>query len=115
MVTFATSQDRPGNAQYVRSLLSARVFTQFGGNGERQMVYVLILSCLWAAVGALVFFVPAAVSLPHRLGLTIVTSLVFGAVGWVDVSSIYHTIRSDPTVIAKESFKPDVRTPKAAN
>ena len=52
------------------------------------MTYVLMLAVLWAAVGALVFFVRTSMSLPWRLGLTIGTSLVFGVVGWVDVSSI---------------------------
>jgi hypothetical protein len=79
------------------------------------VVYVLMLSCLWAAVGALVFFVPANVSLRRRLGRTIGTALVFGAVGWVDVSSIYHTVRADPALIAKQSFRPDVRSTKVAN
>ncbi len=70
--------------------------------GETQMVTVLMLACLWAAVGALVFFVRANITFPQRLGLTIGTSLVFGIIGWVDMSSIYHTIRSDRAVIAKE-------------
>jgi hypothetical protein len=72
------------------------------------MGYVLMLACLWSAVGALVFFVRANISLPQRLALTIGTSLVFGAVGWVDVSSIFDTIRSDRAVIAKELVRPDI-------
>lgn len=62
------------------------------------MVYLLMLTCMWSAVGALVFFVRADISLPQRLALTIVTALVFGAVGWVDVSSIYQTAHSNVVV-----------------
>jgi hypothetical protein len=69
------------------------------------MIYVLMLAVLWAAVGALVFFVRTSMSLPRRLGLTIGTSLVFGVVGWVDVSSI---VRADPAVIARGSVRPDI-------
>ena len=67
------------------------------------MFYVVTLAFLWAAVGALVFFVRANMTLPQRLGLTIATSVVFGAVGWIDVSSIVHDVRSGPAVIAKGS------------
>jgi hypothetical protein len=67
------------------------------------MFYVVTLAFLWAAVGALVFFVRAKMTLPQRLGLTIATSIVFGMVGWIDVSSIVHAVRSGPAVIAKES------------
>jgi hypothetical protein len=59
------------------------------------MIYVLMLAVLWAAVGALVFFVRTSMSLPRRLGLTVGTSLVFGVVGWVDVSSIAGSIASN--------------------
>jgi hypothetical protein len=65
------------------------------------MVYVLVLALLWSAVGALVFFVRADITSRQRLGLTVVTALVFGVIGWVDVSSIYHTAHSGPAVIAK--------------
>jgi hypothetical protein len=67
-----------------------------GLNGcERRppMIYVLMLAVLWAAVGALVFFVRTSMSLPRRLELTIATSLVFGVVGWVDVSSIVRALQ----------------------
>jgi hypothetical protein len=66
------------------------------------MMYVLLLALLWSAVGALVFFVRADISRRQRLGLTVGTALVFGVIGWIDVSSIYQTVRSDPAVIAKE-------------
>jgi hypothetical protein len=69
------------------------------------MVYVLVLACLWSAVGALVFFVRANMTLRQRLGLTLVTSLLFGAIGWLDLSSIYHDVRSGPAVIAKGSAR----------
>jgi hypothetical protein len=69
------------------------------------MIYVLMLAVLWAAVGALVFFVRTSMSLPRRLGLTVATSLVFGVVGWVDVSSI---VRADPAVTERGSVRPDI-------
>jgi len=72
------------------------------------MVYILVLACLWSSVGALVFFVRANITLRQRLGLTIVTSLLFGAIGWLDVSSIYHDVRSGPAVMAKASAKPQL-------
>ena len=90
-------------------------FAQFGGSGEAQMVYVLVLACLWSAVGALVFFVRAKITLPQRLALTIGTSLVFGAVGWFDVSSIFRDARSNPPVVAKGLVKPDLRSSTATN
>ena len=64
------------------------------------MVYLLVLTCIWAAVGALVFFVRADITLPQRLALTIVTAVVFGAVGWVDVSSIFQTAHSNVVMSA---------------
>jgi hypothetical protein len=64
------------------------------------MVYLLVITCLWAAVGALVFFVRADVTLPQRLALTIFTAVVFGAVGWVDVSSIFETAHSNVVMSA---------------
>jgi hypothetical protein len=76
--------------------------------GGLQLLYVLMLACLWAAVGALVIFVRADVTLPQRVGLTIVTSLVFGVVGWMDVSSIVHSVHSHPAVIAKDLVRPDI-------
>jgi hypothetical protein len=79
------------------------------------MVYVLVLACLWSAVGALVFFVRAKITLPQRLALTIGTSLVFGAVGWFDVSSIFRDARSNPPVVAKGLVKPDLRSSTATN
>jgi hypothetical protein len=72
--------------------------------GEPPMIYVLMFAVLWAAVGALVFFVRTSMRLRRRLGLTIGTSLVFGIVGWFDVSSI---VQSDPTVMARRSVRPD--------
>jgi hypothetical protein len=72
------------------------------------MLYVLMLACLWAAVGALVIFVRADVTSPQRVGLTIVTSLVFGVVGWMDVSSIVHSVHSHPAVIANGLVRPDI-------
>ena len=65
------------------------------------MMYVLLLALLWSAVGALVFFVRADISRRQRLGLTVVTALLFGVIGWVDVSSIYHTVHSGQSLIAK--------------
>ena len=65
------------------------------------MMYVLLLALLWSAVGALVFFVRADITSRQRLELTVVTALVFGLIGWVDVSSIYHTVHSGPAVVAK--------------
>jgi hypothetical protein len=88
---------------------SGRVFAKFGGKGGTQMAYVLVLACLWSAVGASVFFLPANITRPQRLGLTLATSVVFGAVGWVDVSSIVQAVRSGPAVVAKESVRPDIR------
>jgi hypothetical protein len=58
--------------------------------GGPTVIYVLMLACLWAAVGALVFFVRTSMTLPRRLVLAFGTSLVFGVVGWVDVSSIVY-------------------------
>jgi hypothetical protein len=72
------------------------------------MVYVLVLACLWSAVGALVFFVRGNITLRQRLGLTVVTSVLFGAIGWLDVSSIYHDVRSGPAVIANGSVRPQL-------
>jgi hypothetical protein len=68
------------------------------------MIYVLMLAFLWAAVGALVSSARTSMCLPRRLGLTIGTSLVFGVVGWIDVSSI---VRPDPTVVGRGSVRPD--------
>ena len=65
------------------------------------MMFVLLLALLWSAVGALVFFVRADITRRQRLGLTLVTALVFGAIGWVDVSSIYRAVHSGPAVVAK--------------
>lgn len=70
------------------------------------MVYVLVFACIWAGVGALVFLGRTNIGSPQKMGLTIVTSLVFGAIGWVDVSSIYHTVHSGPAVMAKQSAGP---------
>ena len=67
------------------------------------MVYVLLLALVWSAVGALVFFVRADITRRQRLGLTVVAALVFGVIGWVDVSSIYHTVHSGPSLIAKRT------------
>jgi hypothetical protein len=67
------------------------------------MAYVLLLAFVWSAVGALVFFVRANVTLPQRVVLTIGTSLAFGVIGFVDVSSIYHSAHSGPALIAKAS------------
>jgi hypothetical protein len=79
------------------------------------MLYVLLLACLWSAVGALVFFVRADITLPQRVGLTIGTAVLFGVVGWIDVSSIYHTVHSDPAVIAKQASPAGYRPSKLAN
>ena len=73
-----------------------------------QTIYVLMLAVLWSAVGASVFFLRTHMSLAQRLGLTIATSLVFGAVGWVDVSSIFHAVRADADVVARGSVRPDL-------
>jgi hypothetical protein len=70
------------------------------------MVYVVVLAGIWSAVGALVFFVRANISLPQRVGLTIGTAVVFGIVGWVDVSSIYRTVHPAQPVMAKDSVRP---------
>ena len=67
------------------------------------MIYVLLLALLWSAVGALVFFVRADITSRQRLGLTVATALVFGVIGWVDVSSIYGSVHSGPAVVAKEA------------
>jgi hypothetical protein len=67
------------------------------------MIYVLLLAFLWSAVGALVFFVRADITSRQRLGLTLATALVFGVIGWVDVSSIYNSVHSGPAVVAKEA------------
>jgi uncharacterized membrane protein YccC len=65
------------------------------------VVYVIVFAGIWSAVGALVYFVRGNLSVPQRVGLTIATSVVFGIVGWVDVSSIYHTVRPGAAVVAK--------------
>ena len=70
------------------------------------MIYVLVLAGIWSAVGALVFFVHANISLPQRVGLTIGTAVVFGIVGWVDVSSIYRTVHPAQPVMATDSVRP---------
>jgi hypothetical protein len=80
------------------------VLAQIKENPVPQIVYLLMLSGLWSAVGALVFFARARISRSQRLCLTIVTSLVFGAVGFVDMSSILHAA-SNPAVIAKAQVK----------
>ena len=67
------------------------------------MIYVWLLAFLWSAVGALVFFVRADITFRQRLGLTAATALVFGVIGWVDVSSIYNSVHSGPAVVAKEA------------
>jgi hypothetical protein len=79
------------------------------------MVYVLLLALLWSAVGALVFFVRADITRRQRLGLSVVTALAFGVIGWVDVSSIYRTVHSGPAVIAKEIGQAGYRPSKAAD
>jgi hypothetical protein len=79
------------------------------------MVYVFLLAFLWAAVGGSVFFVRARMTLPQRVALTIATSIVFGAVGWIDVSSIVNSSHSGPAVVAKESGHVVNRQPKVAN
>jgi hypothetical protein len=79
------------------------------------MAYVLLLALLWSAVGALVFFVRANVTLTQRLALTIGTSLAFGVIGWVDVSSIYQATHSNPAVIAKQTGQFESQRAKAAN
>jgi len=115
MVTFLTFADRRRNANCAHSLLVRPAFAQFGGTGEAQMDYVLLLACLWSAVGALVFFVRANITLRQRLVLTIGTSLVFGVVGWFDVASIFHDARSNPPAMAKELVRPDIRSSTATN
>ena len=72
-----------------------------------QQIYEMILAGLWAAVGALVFLQRTNMSLPQRLGLTIATALVFGVVGWIDVSSIFHTLRGEPIAIADGADRPE--------
>ena len=79
------------------------------------MVYVLLLAFLWSAVGALVFFVRAKITRPQRLALTIGTSLAFGVIGFVDVSSIYHSAHSLPAVMAKASSQAEHRAAKATD
>jgi hypothetical protein len=49
------------------------------------------------------------------VGLTIGTAVLFGIVGWIDVSSIYHTVHSDPAVIAKQASPAGYRPSKLAN
>ena len=106
-MTFGTFDDPRRRAQYVQSCSSALVFANIEGNAMPQMIYEVVLAALWSAVGALVFLERTNMSLPQRLGLTIATSLVFGVVGWIDVSSILHTIRADPAVIADGAVRPD--------
>jgi hypothetical protein len=79
------------------------------------MVYVVLLAFLWSAVGALVFFVRANITRRQRVALTIGTSVAFGVIGWVDVSSIYHTVHSGPAMIAKASALAAHPAGKAAN
>ena len=79
------------------------------------MIYVLLLAFLWSAVGALVFFVRADITSRQRLGLTLATALVFGVIGWVDVSSIYNGVHSGPAVMAKEMGHAAYRPSKAAD
>ena len=70
------------------------------------MVYVVALACLWAAVGALVFFGRADIGLPQRAWLTVGASVVFGFIGYIDVSSIYQTVRTNPAAVAKQLATP---------
>jgi hypothetical protein len=79
------------------------------------MVYVLLLALLWAAVGALVYFVRANITLSQRVALTAAVSLVFGIIGWVDMSSIYHAPHAASSVIAKELGQIGFRSSKGAN
>jgi hypothetical protein len=79
------------------------------------MIYVFVFALLWSAVGASVFFLRADVTSRQRLGLTLVTALVFGVIGWVDVSSIYRTAHAGPAVIAKEVGHAGYRPSKAAD
>jgi hypothetical protein len=60
-----------------------------------------MLAGLWSAFGGLMFFVRANITLRQRLALTILTSILFGIVGWVDVSSIYYATRAEPAVLSK--------------
>jgi hypothetical protein len=77
------------------------------GAGEPPMANVLTLACLWSSVGALVFFVRANISLRERLVLTISTSVALGVIGWVHLSNISDSVHSVPTAIAKESRQVD--------
>ena len=95
------------------SVVGALVLSE--GSGEPRMAYVLMLACLWSVVGALVFFVRANLSLTQRLALTIGTSVAFGVIGWVDMSTIYHSVNSGPTTIAKESSQAADRPSHGAN
>jgi len=79
------------------------------------MIYVLGFALLWSAVGASVFFRRADVTSRQRLGLTLATALVFGVIGWVDVSSIYHSAHTGPAVMAKEVGHAGYRPSKAAD
>jgi hypothetical protein len=67
------------------------------------VAYVVMLVALWSAVGGLMFFVRADLTARQRLALTVVTSLVFGAVGWVDISSIHHGMHA-PSAIASKAI-----------
>lgn len=66
-----------------------------------QVAYVLMLAALWSAVGGLMFFIRADITSRQRLALTVATSLLFGAVGWLDVSSIYHGAHAQPAILSK--------------
>ncbi len=87
------------------SVVGALVLSQ--GAGEPSMAHLLTLACLWSIVGGLAFFVRANISLTERLVLTISTSVALGVIGWVHLSNISDSVHSVPTAIAKESSQVD--------
>jgi hypothetical protein len=64
------------------------------------MIQAATIACLWSAVGASVYFWPTSIGRRQRLARAIGTAVVFWAVGFVDVSSILHSIQAGSAVTA---------------
>jgi hypothetical protein len=102
MVTFATFLGRRLPASYSLPIRMDCPTASDGVEGVN-VIYVLIFACLWAAVGASVFFVRSDITLRQRLAVTISSAVAFAVIGWIDVSSIVHSVHSDHAAFAKRT------------
>src|SRR5258708_4747211 len=87
------------------SVVGALVLSQ--GAGDPAMALLVALACVWSIVGVLVFFVRENISLTERLVLTISTSVELGVIGWVPLTNISDSVHWVRTAIAKESSHVD--------